>query len=137
MKRNVRARASLILVLVAAGLLLTMLRPTALGGELYQGTVTPGLPTRPGLTRSPTATATATLSPTVVPPLTVTPLLPTSRPTEEPPPTAVPSSPPPTPEPTAPAVLPAAGVVRPAGYGIALLGGLALLAGAFLLRRRR
>lgn len=138
MKGNLRARASLTLALLAAGLLLALVRPAALGIQLYQVTPTLGLPTRPGLTRSPTMAPTATVSPTVAPPLTVTPLLPTTRPTGEPPPTAAPSTLPPTPEPTPPpAVLPTTGVVQPAGYWIALLGGLALLAAAVLLRRRQ
>ena len=154
MSRN-HVRAGLVVALVTAGLLLTLVRPVALGMAPHQATATPGLPTRPGLTILPTVAPTApvtatmtvaptaTFSPTVAPLPTATPpsvptARPTSRPTDEPPPTVAPALPPDTPQPTLPpAALPTAGVARPAWPWWLLIAGLAVLAGAALLRRNR
>ena len=139
MNRKLSARVGLLAAMLAAGLLLLLVRPAALGSAPQQATATPGLPTRPGLTVSPTAAPTLPVTPTVVVPPTATPLPPTARPTREPtdePPTAIPT-PPPTPEPTLPpTVLPEAGVAGPAWPGAVLAAGLALLVGTILLRRR-
>lgn len=139
MNRKLFPRGGLLAAILAAGLLLLVVRPAALGSAPQQATATPGLPTRPGLTVSPTAAPTLPVTPTVVVPPTATPLPPTARPTREPtdePPTAIPT-PPPTPEPTPPPpALPQAGVARPAWPWVVLAAGLALLVGTLLVRRR-